>query len=273
MIVFPNAKINLGLDIIRRRSDGYHEIASLMLPVQWCDILEIVPSRSGSTTLSVSGRAVNCPAEKNLVMKACRALAQRVPLPAVDIYLHKVIPDGAGLGGGSSDAAFTIKTLNDMFALGLTDNVLAEISAEIGADCPFFIYDRPMLAAGTGTSLTPIDIDLDGITIAIAKPPVCISTAEAYAGVTPTGVESRLQLLPKMPRARWQDVAVNGFEESLLDKYPQISHTKAAMTRCGAFYTSLSGSGSAVFGMFEKNDNLAERLPTLLTGFDIYVGK
>ena len=139
MILFPNAKINLGLDILRRRPDGYHDIETVMIPVPWCDVLEIVPAKGSETTLTVSGRRVDCPPEKNLVMKAYRALAETVELPPVDIFLRKIIPDGAGLGGGSADAAFTLRGLNELFALGLSDSRLAEIAAGLGADCPFFI--------------------------------------------------------------------------------------------------------------------------------------
>lgn len=272
MIVFPNAKVNIGLDIISRRADGYHEIATAMVPVAWRDILEIVPSKSGATTLTVSGRGVACELEKNLVMKAYRALERRMPMPAVDIYLHKIIPDGAGLGGGSSDAAFTLKALNDMFALSLPDDDLAEIAAELGADCPFFIYNRPMLAQGIGTDLSPLDLNLEGLTTAIVKPPFSISTAEAYGGVVPSGMPTKLHLLGATPREEWQQLATNDFQPALQKKYPQISEAISTLTAEGALYASLSGSGSAVFGLFTEADNLSERLKERLPEFDIFVG-
>ena len=154
MIAFPNAKINIGLFITARRPDGYHDIATVMMPADWCDILEIVPAKDDVTTLTVTGRSVDCPPEKNLVMRAYRAMEERYNLPPVDIFLRKIIPDGAGLGGGSADAAFTITTLDRLFGLGLSADVMAGIAATIGSDCPFFIYNRPMLATGTGT--TPV---------------------------------------------------------------------------------------------------------------------
>lgn len=137
MISFPNAKINIGLDILRKRPDGYHDICTVMVPVPWCDILEIVPSKGIDTTLTVTGRRVDCPAEKNLVMKAYRALNDITPLPPLDIHLHKIIPDGAGMGGGSSDAAFTLSTINKLLQLDIPDDTLAQIASSIGADCPF----------------------------------------------------------------------------------------------------------------------------------------
>ena len=160
MILFPNAKINLGLNILRRRPDGYHDLEMLMLPVGWADILEIVPAAPGeATTLTCSGRPVDCPPEKNLVMKAWRALKAECPsMPEAAIYLRKIVPDGAGLGGGSSDAAFTLVGLNEVFGLGISRERLAAIAAGIGADCPFFIHNRPMLATGTGTVLEAVDI-------------------------------------------------------------------------------------------------------------------
>ena len=182
MVVFPNAKINLGLNITSRREDGYHILTSIMLPIGWHDILEIVPSNYGATTLTTSGNKVDCPPESIIVMKAYRALANHAKLPSVNIYLRKIIPDGAGLGGGSADAAFTLKALNNMFKLNYSDDELAEIASTLGADCPFFIYNRPMIAEGIGTDLTPTDISvLSGKTLLIVKPDIHISTAEAYA--------------------------------------------------------------------------------------------
>ena len=183
MVVFPNAKINLGLNIIARRFDGYHDLDMVMIPVKWCDILEIVPAKGDRTTLITSGRTVNCPPEKNLVYKAWLLMNEYVSgdLPPVDIYLHKIIPDGAGLGGGSSDAAFTLVAINKLFALDLTDEQLCEIAARLGAYCPFFIYTRPMLCRETGTTMAPVDVNMEGIAASlIAKPEiVSVSTDEA----------------------------------------------------------------------------------------------
>lgn len=250
MILFPNAKINLGLDILRRRADGYHDIETVMVPVPWRDVLEIVPGRGEHTTLKVTGRTVDCPPEKNLVMKAYRALAQEVSLPPVDIYLRKIIPDGAGLGGGSADAAFTLRGLNELFALGYSDDDLARIAAGIGADCPFFIHNRPMLCTGTGTDMEPVDLDLTGMKILIAKPQVSVPTAAAYAHTTPAiPVESVSRIVATDP-ARWQGRLKNDFEASVFPAYPAIAALKQRIMELEPVYAAMSGSGASVFGLF-----------------------
>lgn len=262
MLKFPNAKINIGLNIIGRRPDGYHLLSTIMLPIGWKDVLEIVPGKSEETALTITGRAIDCPPEKNIVMKAYRALQKEVSLPAVDIFLRKIIPDQAGLGGGSADASFTLTILNSMFALGFSDEHLADIAATIGADCPLFIYNRPMLATGTGTILQPIDIScLDGKSILIIKPPFSISTAEAYSGVTPKEPVAPLSELILQPIAQWRDTIVNDFEASLRNRYPQIDRYKDILYNSGAVYASLSGSGSAIYGIFD-NDKMAVETAT-----------
>lgn len=261
MIRFCNSKINIGLDIVARRPDGYHDIVTAMFPIGWGDILEIVPSADGVTRLTVTGRRVDCPAEKNLVMKAYRALAAEVELPAVDIYLRKIVPDGAGLGGGSSDAAHTLLLLNDLFALGLPLDRLAAIAAGIGADCPFFVYDTPMLATGTGIDLTPVEMPcLDGLTIVVVKPPVSVPTAAAYKGVTPRKPSVQLLSSLRRPIKEWRGLVENDFEPSVFRQYPLIAEAKADMYDSGAVYASMSGSGSAVYGLFEcANLSLPDR--------------
>lgn len=262
MIVFPNAKINLGLDILSRRPDGYHEISTVMVPVGWHDVLEVVPSRSGKTTLTVTGNTVDCPAEKNLVMKAYRALDEVTrPLPPVDIYLRKIIPDGAGLGGGSADAAFTIKALNTLFSLGFSDDKLAEVAATIGADCPFFIYNKPMMATGIGTDLAPavLPSEIYRMKLAIVKPPVGVSTARAYAGVTPALPAVELADVISRPLSEWNGTVKNDFEKSVFTAAPEIETVKSGLADMGAVYVSMSGSGSAVYAFF-ASDILAETL-------------
>lgn len=271
MVVFPNAKINLGLDILRKRPDGYHDISTIMIPVPWHDILEIVPSKGGMSTLTVTGRPVDCPAEKNLVMKAFRRVQLDHSIPEVDIYLRKIIPDGAGLGGGSADAAFTIMALNSMFGLDLSKDKMASMASEIGADCAFFIYNRPMLAEGKGERLTEIDIDLSDLKIAIVKPEVSISTAEAYAGVTPGTPLHPLSEIASAPRKEWRNLANNAFEESIRKKHCEINSIKEALYDTGAFYASMSGSGSAVFGLFE-NDILSPVSSRLSCFGSLFIG-
>lgn len=271
MILFPNAKINLGLDILFKREDGYHEVVTAMTPVGWHDILEIVPARGTETTLTTSGRPVNCPAEKNLVMKAYRAMAEAVSLPPVDIYLRKIIPDGAGLGGGSADAAFMLRGLNELFTLGFSDDRLAQIASSIGADCPFFIYNRPMLATGTGTALSPIDINLDGLTAVIVKPAEGVTTATAYSRVTPSIPDKALPETVCLPVAEWRGRLKNDFEPSVFPLLPQVAAIKNHLDEMGAVYSSMSGSGSAVYGLFEC-DILAETVKAAFPECDTWTG-
>lgn len=259
MIIFPGSKINLGLNIVNRRADGYHNIESVMVRTGWSDILEIVPSKSASTTLTLSGNHVECPPEKNLVMKAYRALEQRLgPLPAADIYLRKIVPDGAGLGGGSADAAATVKGLNEVFSLGLSREEMAEVCARIGADCPFFIYDTPMLVTGTGTTMRPVEVEaIKGMRIVIIKPQRSVSTAQAYAGAKLSGKESGIELIAAGPASEWPMRLTNGFEPSVGAALPEIELLKSYLYGLGAAYASMSGSGSSVYGLFE-GDILAD---------------
>lgn len=270
MILFPNAKINLGLDILRRRPDGYHDIETVMLPVPWRDVLEIVPGRGDDATLTVTGRHVDCPTEKNLVMKAYRALASEVSLPPVDIYLRKIIPDGAGLGGGSADAAFTLRGLNELFALGYSDADLARIASGLGADCPFFIYNRPMLCTGTGTDMEPIDLDLTGMQILIAKPQVSVPTAAAYARTTPAMPEMRISSVVADDPSTWQGRLKNDFEASVFPAYPAIAELKRRIMELGPVYAAMSGSGASVFGLW-AGDKLSPAVKELFADCDTMV--
>lgn len=282
MILFPYAKINLGLDILRKRPDGYHDLATLFLPTDWCDILELLAgTHITETTLTVTGNRVDCPPEKNLVMKAYRAMQQLYDLPPVEIHLQKVIPDGAGLGGGSADAAFTIKGLNELFSLGLSPEELSAIAAGIGADCPYFIYGGAMMASDTGTVLTPFDIDsvdapLRDCTLVIVKPSVSMPTAQAYAGVTPCEPDVELAERLRIPVSEWQAAIVNDFETSVFKALPQVKDIKTRLTDMGAIYASMSGSGTAVYALFNEEmprDILAEQVRDAFKGCAIHVGK
>ena len=256
MVVFPNIKINLGLQVLRKRDDGYHDISTVMIGVDWTDVLEIVPALDGVEKLVVSGLPVNCPPEKNLVMKAVNAVRERVgKLPEVHVFLHKNVPDGAGLGGGSSDAAFTILALNELFDLGLSRPEMADIAAHIGSDCPFFIYNIPMLASGRGEILEPLH-DLGSILskfkVAIVKPvDVSVSTAVAYAGVTPSDNRQSIIECLKYETTDWRKNLVNDFEGSVFKHCPETGVIKDKMYDLGCVYAAMSGSGSAVFGIFE----------------------
>ena len=272
MITFPNAKINLGLDILRRREDGYHDIETVMVPVPWHDVLEIVPAKGEETTLTVTGRHVDCPPEKNLVMKAYRALEREVSLPPVDIYLRKIIPDGAGLGGGSADASFTLRALNELFALGYNDEQLARVASTLGADCPFFIYNRPMLCTGTGTDMEPIDVDLQVLDILIAKPDVSVPTAAAYSHTTPAIPAVSVREIVAGEPSQWTGRLKNDFEASVFPAYPAIAALKERVMELGPVYAAMSGSGASVFGLF-RSDILSPSVRDEFTDCDTLFAK
>ena len=257
MITFPNAKINLGLNIVERRPDGYHNIETVFYPVPLTDVLEIVPADSADASLTCYGNPVDCPPEKNLVMKAYRLLQQRFDLPPVSIHLYKHIPDGAGLGGGSSDAAHTLLMLNKMFDLNIAHEALASMAAGLGADCAFFIYNRPMMATGIGDVLSPVDVDLKGKTLLLVKPPVGVDTRTAYSRVVPTPAQVDLARTVKQPVETWDGLLANDFEPSVFAALPQLWVIKAQLIDAGAAYAAMSGSGSTIFGVF-NSDKLAE---------------
>lgn len=251
MITFPNAKINIGLYITSRRPDGYHDIETLFYPIELNDILEIVPASGKDTTLSVTGINVDGDTERNLVMRAYRLLQKQYDLPPVEIHLHKIIPFGAGLGGGSSDAAFTLRMLRDIFSLPLSDENLAHQAGRLGADCPFFLYNHPLIATGIGDCFSPIDFSLRGKHIVLVKPPVSVSTNEAYAHVTTAQPVHPLREKLTSPVNEWRNNIVNDFEKSVFPLHPRIAAVKQQLYELGAVYASMSGSGSSVFGLFE----------------------
>lgn len=257
MITFPNAKINLGLNIVERRPDGYHNLETVFYPIMGLtDVLEIVPATT--TRLHCYGRTVDCAEEKNLVMKACRLMQREAGAPEVDMHLYKHIPDGAGLGGGSSDAAHAMLMLNQMFGLGIGRERLAQMAATLGADCPFFIYNKPVMATGIGDVFSPASVGLGGYTLLLVKPEVSVPTAVAYSRVSPQPSQSRLTQQLSLPVEQWQAAGVrNQFEPSVFAAYPQLAAIKSELARSGALYASMSGSGSSIFGIFD-NANLAE---------------
>ena len=258
MITFPNAKINLGLNIVERRHDGYHNIETVFYPVPLTDVLEIVPADGGAASLTCYGKAVDCPVEKNLVMRAYRLLQERYGLPPVAMHLYKHIPDGAGLGGGSSDAAHALVMLNKMFDLGIDDAALAGMAATLGADCAFFVYNRPMMATGIGDVLSPVDVDLKGMTLLLVKPPMGVDTRTAYSRVTPHAPVTALASTIAMPVGSWDGLLVNDFEPSVFAALPRLWLIKAGLLDAGAQYAAMSGSGSTIYGLFD-NDKLAEQ--------------
>ncbi len=251
MLSFPNAKVNLGLRILSKRDDGYHTIESCLYPIPWHDVLEIVPSGE-KTSFTQTGLTIDGNSDDNLVLKAYRLLKEKFDIPEVQIHLHKVIPMGAGLGGGSSDAAFALRLLNQIFELALSANELKEFASSLGSDCPFFIDNLPAMATGTGTQLDIIDLDLSEYYILVVHPGVHISTREAYSGVVPNDPGNSLTDLLHYPTEAWNDVILNDFEKSIFKNHTEIADLKGQMNELGAVYTAMSGSGSAVFGIFQQ---------------------
>jgi 4-diphosphocytidyl-2-C-methyl-D-erythritol kinase len=248
MIVFPNAKINIGLNVVSKRSDGYHNLETVFYPVQLADALEMVPSEK--TQLSITGISIEGDNTNNLVLKAYKLLKADFELPPVYFNLHKIIPTGAGLGGGSSDAAFTIRMLNDYFQLNLSSAQLINYATRLGADCAFFFLNKPAFATGIGDKLKSINLDLSGYKIIIAKPTFSVSTPEAFKGIIPRIPEFNLAEIGSVPIEDWKDFVVNDFEKNVFQLYPEIKKIKEVMYQMGAVFASMSGSGSAVFGIF-----------------------
>ena len=249
----PNCKINLGLHVVGKRPDGYHNLETIFLPVHdLCDELEINPTAASDTTMRQEGILLDNAPDDNLCMKAYRLMQEEFGIPPVEILLRKHIPFGAGLGGGSSDAAFTLKMLNEMFSLGLATPDLEQRSAQIGADCAFFIQNRPAYATGIGDQLEPIDLDLSAYRIAIEIPPdEHVSTREAYAGLhLQGGSRPDLRQAVRQPIEQWRETIVNDFEASVFPAHPAIAALKDDMYRRGAHYAAMTGSGAAVFGLF-----------------------
>ncbi|HLT79605.1 MAG TPA: 4-(cytidine 5'-diphospho)-2-C-methyl-D-erythritol kinase [Cyclobacteriaceae bacterium] len=267
MIAFPPCKINLGLNVIRKRDDGYHDIETVFCPVHWTDALEIV--RSDSFRFTLSGLAVAGTSADNLCVKAYKLLKDKHGIGPVAMHLHKVIPMGAGLGGGSSDAAHTLKLLDTVFDLKLGAHKLLHYAALLGSDCPFFIYDKPAIGKGRGERLTDVDLPLANKFIIVVVPDVHVSTATAYAGVTPSVPEQPCsKIVSETEFSKWKDSLVNDFEKSVMQSFPIIAHIKEVLYDRGAAYASMSGSGSAVYGIFETPVDL----PTSLSHYPHWSG-
>ena len=257
MIGFPNAKINIGLQITRKRPDGYHDLETIFYPcVQLRDVLEIVPAQSdsGQSRFLPSGIPIDGELRTNLVWRAFELLQRECPgkLPALDIYLHKAIPMGAGLGGGSADASFLLKMLNEYSSLDLSNQRLEALALELGSDCPFFIRNSPQYARGRGEEMEPIALDLSVYRIDIRYPQVHVSTSAAFSRVVPQTPHFDLRQLPLLPIETWKDQVQNDFEDSVFAQFPEIGTLKESMYKEGAIYSSMSGSGSAVYGIFRK---------------------
>lgn len=260
MISFPNAKINIGLNVVSKRADGYHNLETVFYPVKLADALELVESEKNG--FSASGIQIDGAPENNLVVKAYKVLQQKFDLPPVHLHLHKIIPFGAGLGGGSADAAFTLKMLNEYFSLDLNEDQLEKYAANLGADCPFFIRNKPTFAHGIGDQFKPIELDLSSYEIVLLKPECSVSTADAYRNIVPRKSEFNLQKIAQLPIEEWKNQIQNDFEKSVFPHYPQIESLKNLLYERGALYASMSGSGSAVYGIFRHSPvDLAKFIP------------
>ena len=253
MIVYPNAKINIGLHILEKYPNGFHRIESILYPVDMCDILEIIPS--DKFRFGMSGIPVDGTPDTNLVVRAFRMMEKQYGIPPVSIHLHKMIPPGSGLGGGSSDAAHTLKALNSLFDKNIPEEVLEDLAMQLGSDCPFFIRNRPVLASGKGNEFSPVSLDLSGYGIKIVTPEFSINTGWAYSQVIPSEKETSLADLIRLPVPQWQGKITNDFEKALFPHYPELARLKRQLLQEGAVYASLTGSGSAVYGLFRRKNN------------------
>lgn len=263
MVSFPNAKINLGLNVIRRRADGYHDLQTVFYPVPFYDVLEIIPlheevnSRFEQTGLTIAGDPT-----ENLCVKASDLLRRDFPeLPPLHILLHKSIPTGAGLGGGSADASFTIKMLNQHFQLGLSTEQMTDYALQLGSDCPFFIINKPCMAEGRGEKLEQIELDLSAYDIVLINPGIHVQTAKAFGMLTPKEPMHPLREIIAQPVETWRDRLRNDFEEPVFAMHPPIAETRELLYRQGALYASMSGSGSSVYGIFRRNAEPVLDLP------------
>ncbi len=271
MIGFPNAKINLGLNILGKRSDGFHDIETVLYPIGLSDVLEIIPARNGKTEFVSSGLPIPGTSASNLCLRALVLMKSAFPVASagrrypeilpVRIHLHKVIPMGAGLGGGSSDGAFTLKLLNELFELDLSVKQLFDYTRQLGSDTSFFIENKPAFASQKGDHLSPVSISLKGYKLILIIPPVHVSTPEAYSLIKPGQPEESVNAIIHLPVHEWKGLLVNDFEKPVMDKYPVIREVKEKLYDSGAVYASMSGSGSAVYGIFKENISVENLFP------------
>ncbi len=252
MIVFPHAKINLGLSVISKRSDGFHNLETVFYPVPIRDALEIVPSDENlffQTGLKIAGRQ-----EENLVLKACRLLEKDYhPVKPLEIHLHKNIPMGAGLGGGSSDAAAIIQLINRYFNLEISSDILAAYALEIGSDCPFFMQSFPCFATGRGEILEPLNVDISNYSLLLVHPEIRINTAWAFSKISPSVPKYNLKQSISKPIQDWIYTISNDFEPAVFEAHPSLQVIKSRLYEAGAIYASMTGSGSTIYGIFEKS--------------------
>ncbi len=255
MIAFPNAKINIGLNILSRRSDGYHNLETVFYPVKIKDGLEII--EASEMKFETSGIEIPGYANENLCLQAYGLLRKDFDLPNLSIHLHKKIPIGAGLGGGSADAAFFIKLVNEKFELNLSSDQMQNYCRKLGADCAFFIENKALFAYEKGDFFEPLALDLSSYFIVLVMPPVHVSTGEAYRGVQPNQPAQSLKELIQLPVEEWQGIIKNDFEPYILRAHPEIRGVKAQLLAAGALFTLMSGSGASVYGIFKNETDLS----------------
>lgn len=262
MITYPNAKINLGLNIVEKRPDGYHNLETIFYPINLQDALEVTLLEGDKEyELTLSGTPIEGNPEDNLVIKAYRLLKEDYPhIAPVDIHMYKHIPTGAGLGGGSADAAFMIKLLNDKFKLGLSIEEMENYAARLGADCAFFIQNKPVFASGIGNIFEPIQLSLKGYFLVLIKPDIFVSTKDAFSLITPKMPVQSLKEIVRMPVETWRATMKNDFENSVFKKFPEIAAIKDKLYDMGAIYASMSGSGSSVYGIFREQVEFVDEI-------------
>ncbi len=256
MLVFPNCKVNLGLNILCKRNDGFHDLESFFYPVYLKDALEIISSKNvnGQIRFSTSGLVINGNENDNLCIKAYELLKIRFPqISSVQIHLHKTIPMGAGLGGGSADAAFTLKTLNQLFGLHLSTEQLFELALQLGSDCPFFLKNKPCFATSRGEVLEEIELNLSAYKMIIIYPGIHINTGWAFSQIHPAIPEKSIREIIQQPLETWKTTLTNDFEQPVFHRHPELKRIKEKLYSLGAIYASMSGSGSTLFGIFKKD--------------------
>ena len=253
MVVFPNAKINLGLRVVAKRSDGYHDIDTVFYPIPFYDILEIIPSNK-NIEFTFSGKEIKGDINSNLCFKAYQLIKKDYPqIPSVKIHLHKNIPMGAGLGGGSSDGAFMLKMLNEKFQLGITDDALEQYALQLGSDCPFFIANKACGASGRGEQFESIELDLKNKSFLLVNPGLHVSTADAFSKINIANNISPCTSVVKHPIDKWKELLINDFEHSVFEIHPILKEIKETLYSAGAIYASMTGTGSSIYGIFEKD--------------------
>ena len=264
MVVFPNCKINIGLRIVRKRPDGYHDLDTVFHPIDLYDVLEVIENRGDAQkeiNYSSSGLQLD-DRENNLCTRAYQLLKKDFPdLPGVQMHLHKAIPIGAGLGGGSADAAFTLKLLNEKFNLQLSTDRLLDYALQLGSDCPFFIINKTCHATGRGEKLEPVNINLSGYKIIVVNPGIHINTGLAFAGIVPAPAAKTISEVIQQPPASWRNELFNDFEATIFPRYADIAEIKNKLYDQGAIYASMSGTGSTVYGIFEKTAAVHNSFP------------